>query len=102
MADSKSSARLTTQREAPPLWNPQVSFAKSGDDEEQMVGQGLCRRVEVVLECVSSIVCRTLDALEDAGGADLLGQFRHCTEHLIQLFFKVSNRLARIGSLYQI
>ena len=46
----KQRARLTTQREAPPLWNPQGSFAKSGDDEAQMVGQGLCRCIEAVLE----------------------------------------------------
>ena len=46
----KQRVRLTTQSEAPRLWNPQVSFVKSGDDEDQMVGQGLCWRIEAALE----------------------------------------------------
>jgi hypothetical protein len=47
----KQRARLTTQREAPPLWNPYGSFANNGGDAEaQMVGQGLCRSIEAALE----------------------------------------------------
>ncbi len=42
--------RHSAKPETPPLWNPQDSFVKSGDDETQMVGQGLCRSIEEVLE----------------------------------------------------
>ena len=45
----KVARALDDTRETPPLWNPQESFAKSGDDEAQMIGQGLCRR-EAALE----------------------------------------------------
>ena len=41
-------ARLTTQRKAPLLWNPEGSFANGGDDEAQMVGQGLGRSIEAL------------------------------------------------------
>ena len=43
-------ASLSTQRKAPPLWDLQSAFAQGGDDEDQMVGQGLCWRVESTLE----------------------------------------------------
>ena len=33
-----------------PLWDPQGSFANAGDDEDQMVGQSLCHRIEAALE----------------------------------------------------
>ena len=59
---------LVTQRNAPPLWDLQSVFAQGGDDEAQMVGQGLRWRVEAVLErrtdyvrgkeCVSGLGCR--------------------------------------------
>ena len=41
---------LATQRKAPPLWDLQSAFAQGGDDEAQMVGQGLRWRVEAALE----------------------------------------------------
>ncbi len=46
----KQRARLTSQREASPLWQPQGSFPNGGDDEAQMVGQGLGRSIEADLE----------------------------------------------------
>jgi hypothetical protein len=48
---------LTTQYEAPPLWNPKASFVKSGHDESQMVGQGLCRSIEEALEWLTDYAC---------------------------------------------
>ena len=41
------------QRKASPLWDPQVSFANAGDDEAQMVGQGLRGSIEATLECLT-------------------------------------------------
>jgi hypothetical protein len=46
----KQRTRLTTHRESSPLWDPQGSFPNGGDDEVQMVGQGLGRRIEAALE----------------------------------------------------
>ena len=52
----KQCALLTTQRESSPLWDPQGSFANGGDDEAQMVGQGLGRKMEVALEWYADYV----------------------------------------------
>ena len=41
---------MLTQRKAPPLWDLQSAFAQRGDDEDQMVGQGLRWLVEAALE----------------------------------------------------
>ena len=43
-------ACLTPQRKATPLWDPQDYFPNDGDDEVQMVGQGLRGSIEAVLE----------------------------------------------------
>ena len=39
------------QRKGSPLWDPQGSLVNPGDDEAQMVGQGLRGRIEATLEC---------------------------------------------------
>jgi hypothetical protein len=43
-------ACLTPQRKTSPLWNAQGSFVNAGDDEAEMVGQGLCGSIEAALE----------------------------------------------------
>ncbi len=43
-------AYLTPQRKTSPLWNSQGYFANAGDDESEMVGQGLCGSIEAAFE----------------------------------------------------
>ena len=61
-----------------PLWDPQDSFANTGDDEDQMVGQGLHGSVEAALEwrtddprgekCILDDLSRSCSFLEGAAG----------------------------------